>query len=308
MKSPARYIADFVVAGNNILDASVTLADLGTDVLANIASAGANIAGLTTSNIAEGSNLYYTDERVYANINPLLANLDVGANLSASNTDALAEGTTNLYFSNDRVYANVSPLLFSGEYSDLANTPTIPSLVGYATESYVDNAIANVETFSGEYSDLANVPVIPTATGNLINDSGFITTDSLTTSNVTEGSNLYYTDERVYANISPLLANLDVGANLSTSNTDALAEGTTNLYFSNDRVYANVAPLLDGIVAGNVDLSAVYANINNLSNSINVLFAFNDQTDIDGGVFEGDIDGGDWQYDPNAVDLDAGTY
>lgn len=273
MKSPARYIADFVVAGNNILDASVTLADLGTDVLANIASAGANIAGLTTSNIAEGSNLYYTDERVYANINPLLANLDVGANLAASNTDALAEGTTNLYFSNDRVYANVSPLLFSGEYSDLAN-----------------------------------VPVIPTATGNLINDSGFITTDSLTTSNVTEGSNLYYTDERVYANISPLLANLDVGANLSTSNTDALAEGTTNLYFSNDRVYANVAPLLDGIVAGNVDLSAVYANINNLSNSINVLFAFNDQTDIDGGVFEGDIDGGDWQYDPNAVDLDAGTY
>jgi len=37
----------------------------------------------------------------------------------------------------------------SGSYNDLSDQPTIPSLTGYATESYVDNAISNVETGGG---------------------------------------------------------------------------------------------------------------------------------------------------------------
>lgn len=34
---------------------------------------------------------------------------------------------------------------FSGSYNDLTNKPTIPSIVGLATETYVDNAVANKE-------------------------------------------------------------------------------------------------------------------------------------------------------------------
>lgn len=34
---------------------------------------------------------------------------------------------------------------FSGNYNDLTNKPTIPSIVGLATEEYVDNAVANKE-------------------------------------------------------------------------------------------------------------------------------------------------------------------
>lgn len=34
---------------------------------------------------------------------------------------------------------------FSGSYNDLTNKPTIPSVVGLATETYVDNAVANKE-------------------------------------------------------------------------------------------------------------------------------------------------------------------
>ena len=37
-----------------------------------------------------------------------------------------------------------APTLFSGSYTDLTNKPTIPSLTGYATESYVTTAISNV--------------------------------------------------------------------------------------------------------------------------------------------------------------------
>lgn len=37
----------------------------------------------------------------------------------------------------------------SGSYNDLSNTPAIPSLTGYATEQYVDNAISNINTSNG---------------------------------------------------------------------------------------------------------------------------------------------------------------
>jgi hypothetical protein len=33
---------------------------------------------------------------------------------------------------------------FSGNYNDLTNKPTIPSIDGLATTSYVDNAVANI--------------------------------------------------------------------------------------------------------------------------------------------------------------------
>jgi hypothetical protein len=33
---------------------------------------------------------------------------------------------------------------FSGNYNDLTNKPTIPSVAGLATETYVDNAVANI--------------------------------------------------------------------------------------------------------------------------------------------------------------------
>jgi hypothetical protein len=36
------------------------------------------------------------------------------------------------------------PTLFSGSYNDLSNKPTIPSLTGYATETYVGTAISNL--------------------------------------------------------------------------------------------------------------------------------------------------------------------
>jgi hypothetical protein len=38
--------------------------------------------------------------------------------------------------------------LFSGNYNDLTNKPTIPSIAGLATEAYVDNAVANVMILS----------------------------------------------------------------------------------------------------------------------------------------------------------------
>lgn len=48
--------------------------------------------------------------------------------LSASDVNALPSSTT----------------LFSGNYNDLTNKPTIPSISGLATETYVNEAVANI--------------------------------------------------------------------------------------------------------------------------------------------------------------------
>ena len=54
---------------------------------------------------------------------------------------------------------------FSGDYNDLINQPSIPSIVGLASEGYVDAAVSGVSTFSGDYNDLINQPSIPSIVG-----------------------------------------------------------------------------------------------------------------------------------------------
>ena len=56
-------------------------------------------------------------------------------------------------------YAKKSEL-FSKDYNDLTNKPTIPSIDGLASTSYVDSKVAEID--------------VPTKTSDLINDSGFL--------------------------------------------------------------------------------------------------------------------------------------
>jgi hypothetical protein len=69
---------------------------------------------LTTDDVAEGADLYYTDARADARIN-----LQTGANLDLSqrNTDNLPEGSTNRYFSNTLADARIAV----ANIGDLAN-------------------------------------------------------------------------------------------------------------------------------------------------------------------------------------------
>ena len=66
---------------------------------------------------------------------------------------------------------------FDGSYNSLTGKPTIPSLDGYATKDYVDEAIKNLD-INQEDIDLtgyAKTEDIPTKTSQLTNDSGFLT-------------------------------------------------------------------------------------------------------------------------------------
>jgi len=100
-------------------------------------------AQATTTDIAEGTNLYYTDERVDDRVSALIQNgtgitwtyddnantLTANVSLSPFDTDDLAEGSLNLYYTDERVDDRISALIQNGTgltwtYNDVSNTLT----------------------------------------------------------------------------------------------------------------------------------------------------------------------------------------
>lgn len=202
----------------NTSDPSFELANVQIHtVFGNISSLGNH----TTSNLIEGTNLYFTNARA------------VGA---------FTAGDQIIIDANGLITANVVGGGGGGASVTVSNTPP-----GSASEGdlYWDEELGKLFIYytDGDSSQWVDVG-IPSIT-------------SLTTANVIEQGNLYYTDARVYANISPLLntSNVEevvnlyytdarVYANISALDTDSITEGATNLYFTDERAYANISPLL----------------------------------------------------------------
>ena len=101
-----------LVNSASIVDNSVALVDL-TSAVSSLILSKANISDLTTSNVTEGSNLFFTNARVYSNVIALGyttnayvdSSLLAKANVADLTTSNVIEGS-NLYFNNTRtVYA-----------------------------------------------------------------------------------------------------------------------------------------------------------------------------------------------------------
>jgi len=128
--------------------------------------------------------------------------------------------------------------------------PISTHLAPYATTSSMNTALSGYASLSGSYSNpsfinslawakISGAPIIPTNTNQLTNGSGFITsyteTDPLfnskfsskTTSDLIEGTNLYYTDSRF-------------DTRFNSKSTTNLLEGT-NLYYTLSRARASFA-------------------------------------------------------------------
>ena len=176
-------------------------------------------------------------------------------------TANVIETSGNLYFTNARVDARLANLSINN-LSDVFSTNNLSvgkvlAWTGTKWEPTTVTANANVSggstsgNLSGEYANIgifrANIIFANVITTNTLNVTNIVANGSITglnsitaniwnnlySANVTEsGTNLYFTNVRVYANIAPLL---------TTANVREIA---SNLYFSNDRVYANIAPLL----------------------------------------------------------------
>ena len=184
-------------------------------------------ASLFTSNVAEGSNLYFTNARVYAAIS---GNLATKANVADLTTSNVAEGS-NLYFTNARVYANITVAL--------AGNVTVGNLV-------VNASTANSYTTTGNVTAgnvIANSAFFGSGTGGSVTGANLISATNiqgniwigLYTANVIESSTaLYYTNSRVNSNVIAFLpslagqyinipANGQINANLTTDSTIVIA-------------------------------------------------------------------------------------
>jgi len=264
----------------------------------------ANVTDLTTSNVTELTNLYFTNARsrtaisvtgsgsydnstgvitisggggsTYGDSNVALLGYATNANVAlkanvADLTTANVTEITNLYFTNARVYSNATQLgyITAGSLSGYA---TNSQLTSYATTAYVGNELANLVASAPASLDTLNE--LAAALGN---DNNFSTTvlnyigtkantSSLTTANVVELTNLYFTNARVYSAVTGNLALKSNVADLTTANVTEL----TNLYFTNARVYSNVTQLgyatnaNVALKANVVDLTT--ANVSELTN------------------------------------------
>jgi len=164
---------------------------------------------ITTSNIAEVSNLYFTNTRVYSNVIGLL---NLKANVSDLSTSNVVEGQ-NLYFTNIRVYSNVIGLFDSkANVSDLSTSNVVEGQNLYFTNTRV---YANVISL---FDSKANV-------------------SDLSTSNVVEGQNLYFTNVRAILAAIPATTELIVSTPVFNYNIDQYAGDNPTIYvYSGDTI------------------------------------------------------------------------
>jgi hypothetical protein len=137
-----------------------------------------SLADFTTTNLAEGSNLYYTNARVYANI----VNAGFVSGTFATNAQLASYATNNqlsLYATNSQLgsYATNNQLTLYATNAQLGSYATNNQLTLYATNAQINN---------------------------------------LVTLNIPESGNLYFTDERVLSSVSKqTFSNVTFSGNVS---------------------------------------------------------------------------------------------
>lgn len=180
--SPTKKWKDLHLSGNSIFLGTITLKDSNgqLSVSGSGGTAAVNLSANSTSDLSEGTNLYYTDTRVRTHIEG--NNLDMGSN--------------NITTTGKILFANV-----------------------YSTEGDLPSA----STYHGMFAH-----VHATGKGYFAHGGSWhklIDETSSTTTDLTEGTNLYYTTTR---------ADSDFDVRLATKTTNNLTEGT-NLYYTTAR-------------------------------------------------------------------------
>jgi hypothetical protein len=223
----------------------------------------ADVAGLSTYSSSAGIATYATTAGVSTN-STLLDNqlpsyyldytnfTNTPSNLSDFTNDVGFITSSALVGYATETYVNnlVAISTFSGDYNDLSNTPTIPSIVGLASEGYVNNLVA-ISTFSGDYNDLSNTPTIPSDTGDLTNSVGFITSSALVG---------YATETYVDVSVANLVNSAPETLDTLKELADALGSDP-NFSVTITNSLANKLSLSGGVVSGIITASGFVGNL-----------------------------------------------
>ena len=200
----------------------------------------------TTTNLTEGTNLYYTDARADARITAALIDEDNMASNSATrlpsqqsvkayvdaqvagkdNTDEITEGSTNLYFTDARARAAISEGSAQLSYNSGTGVLTFTQddtdgISEGSTNLYFTNARADARITAASLTDLSDVNTGATS-GQVLKWSGSAWAPADDT-------------DTVYNTF-----NSDFDTRLATKDTGDLSEGS-NQYFTNARADARIA-------------------------------------------------------------------
>jgi hypothetical protein len=222
------------------------------------------LATRTTSNLAEGSNLYWTTSRFDTRLaTKSTTDIAEGTNLyytqtrfdqafGAKTTTDLTEGT-NLYYTTARADSDFDTRLATKSTTDLAEGTNLyyttaranSAIDARVTASYINNLTGvDCDSLGGQlpsyylnYNNLTNQPAIPADVSDLTDTTGLLATDDLSnndTDDLAEGTaNLYYTDLRVTALLesgSVTEINWNSGAATVDWNSN---DGTLNVNYAN---------------------------------------------------------------------------
>ena len=218
----SRNIAGVAFDGTG--DISLTTANIteGANLYYTQARFDSALSAKSTTNLSEGTNLYYTDARADARIA-----LNTGSNLdlSSKSTSDLSEGS-NKYFTDERVDDRVSNLVVGGTgitatYDDAANSLTI-------TNSSPDQTVAISASAGTGLSTSGTYPNFTVAGTDATTSAKGVASFSSSHFSVSSGAVSIAADS-----IDDTL--IDFGTGTNQVDTDVLPEGSTNQYYTSAR-------------------------------------------------------------------------
>ena len=236
-----------------------------------------DISNHSTTNLSEGTNLYYTNERVDDRVNALIVagtgitkvyddaagTYTLTVTQADVNTDTVTEGSTNLFTTAARTRTHFT----YGTGIELSGS-------GQLSVTQVDIDTDNVtEGSTNLFTTAARTRTHFTYGTGITHSSGTlsVTQADISTDNVTEGStNLFTTAARTRTHftygVGIKLATADIALDFTEFDTDNITEGSTNLYYTQARADARVA----AATGTNLDLSN--KSTTNLSEGTNLYY------------------------------------
>jgi hypothetical protein len=222
----------------------------------------------STDDVSEGStNLYFTNERVDDRVGAMVVG---GTNITATYDDTA--GTLTL--SNDNTADITSVVagagLTGGATSGDATLNLDASVAGdglghssgVLSVTVDDSSIeTNSDTLRVKATGITNAMLAGSiANAKLVNDSVTVNSQevnlgaaiTLTSANIGENTNLYYTDERVDDRVNALLV---AGTNITTTYDDSAGTYTIN---SSGKTQEEIEDIVNGLVVGGTNITSTY--------------------------------------------------
>lgn len=211
-----------------------------SDKLISIAS------GSTTTTAADGAGIHVSGANALFTYDSINNRWESNIPISASIVGQIAGTVTSAS------HALVADTALSIDYSDVTNTPTIPTVPTNVSAFTND---AGYTTFDGAYSSLSGTPTIPTNNNQLTNGAGYITSYDITTqtdpkylrSNATDTASGVITFSNTTASTSTTTGAVKVTGGVGIGGALFVGGDVTAFASSDERLKDNVTPISNAI-------------------------------------------------------------